>query len=62
VNFIGNICFEELEKGWYTHIPGLGGLWGSGSTIDEARDDLLNAMPGWAQLSRGDFSGFVLET
>lgn len=41
--------YESLEsgEGWYAHIPGFKGLWASGPTIEDARNDLLEALDGW---------------
>jgi predicted RNase H-like HicB family nuclease len=42
--------YEPLEDGsggWYAHIPGFEGLWASGPTVEEAREDLHDALDGW---------------
>ncbi len=44
--------YERIEGGaWFASIPGLGGLWATGSTIEEARKDLLEALDGWIEVS-----------
>ena len=39
--------FEQLGEEWFGSIPQLPGLWSSGPTPDEARDDLLAALHAW---------------
>jgi predicted RNase H-like HicB family nuclease len=40
--------YERLETGdWYAHIPGLQGLWASGPTVEDTRNDLYQALDGW---------------
>jgi predicted RNase H-like HicB family nuclease len=40
--------YEQMEDGsWFASIPDFVGLWASGPTIEETRDDLLGALEGW---------------
>ncbi len=39
--------FEQVGEEWFGSIPQLPGLWSSGATLDEARDDLLDALHAW---------------
>ena len=57
--------YERLDDGdWYAHIPGLAGLWASGKTVEDTRNDLLSALEDWlyvnayvAQLKLPEFDG-----
>ncbi len=36
--------YERMEDGsWYSHIPGLPGLWSSAETVEDTRNHLLSA-------------------
>lgn len=39
--------YERTESGWYASIPGFQGLWATGETIEDARNDLWSALDGW---------------
>ena len=41
--------YERLEdgSGFYAHIPGFDGLWASGPTIEDTRNELFDALDGW---------------
>lgn len=40
--------YERMESGeWFAKIPGFEGLWASGKTIEDARNDLWSALDGW---------------
>jgi predicted RNase H-like HicB family nuclease len=39
--------FEQSGAQWFGSIPHLPGLWSSGATLDQARDDLLDALHAW---------------
>ncbi len=40
--------YEKLKDGtFYAHIPGFEGLWANGPTVEDARDDLYEALDGW---------------
>ena len=43
--------YEKIEDGtWFASIPGFVGLWASGSTVEDARRDLLEALDGWIEV------------
>jgi predicted RNase H-like HicB family nuclease len=41
--------YERLDESgeWYAHIPGFEGLWATGATIEDARNELHAALDGW---------------
>jgi predicted RNase H-like HicB family nuclease len=39
--------FEQKGSQWFGSIPQLLGLWSSGASLDEARDDLRDALQAW---------------
>jgi predicted RNase H-like HicB family nuclease len=39
--------FEQKGKDWFGSIPQLPGLWSSGATLEEARDELRDALRAW---------------
>ena len=40
--------YERLDTGaWYARIPGFQGLWASGPTVEDTRNDLWEALDGW---------------
>jgi predicted RNase H-like HicB family nuclease len=40
--------YEQLDAGgWYARIPGFQGLWATGPTIEDTRNDLWEALDGW---------------
>lgn len=41
--------YERLDESgtWFAYIPGFEGLWATGPTIEEAREELWNALDGW---------------
>ena len=40
--------YERLESGGcYARIPGFQGLWASGPTVEDTRNDLWQALDGW---------------
>jgi predicted RNase H-like HicB family nuclease len=39
--------FEQKGAEWFGSIPQLPGLWSSGATLEEARDDLRDALHAW---------------
>ena len=43
--------YEKMEDGaWFVSIPQFDGLWATGATIEEARNDLWEALPGWIEV------------
>ncbi len=43
--------YERIEGGlWFASIPGFSGLWARGSTVEEARKDLVEALDGWIEV------------
>jgi predicted RNase H-like HicB family nuclease len=42
--------FEQRGSDWFGSIPQLPGLWSSGASLEEARDDLLDALPVWIEV------------
>jgi predicted RNase H-like HicB family nuclease len=42
-------AYEPLEdgEGWYAHIPGIPGLWATGACVEDARNDLFEALDEW---------------
>ena len=61
--------YERLESGeWYAHIPEMPGLWASGPSVEDTRNDLWEALDGWlfiaagvSQLPPPPFAGVELE-
>jgi len=44
--------YEQMEDGnWYASIPGLKGLWATGQTKDEAKNELFSALDGWLYIN-----------
>jgi predicted RNase H-like HicB family nuclease len=44
--------YEKMESGeWFASIPGLAGLWATGTTVETARKDLLEALDGWLEVT-----------
>ena len=40
--------YERMEDGeWFASIPGFDGLWATGSSIEEARERLIETLDGW---------------
>jgi predicted RNase H-like HicB family nuclease len=40
--------YEAMDEGgWYASIPELSGLWATGSTIEDARKELIETLDGW---------------
>ena len=40
--------YEQMEDGeWFASIPGFDGLWAAGSSVEEARQHLIDAFDGW---------------
>jgi len=40
--------FEIMENGrFYGSIPGFQGVWSEGTSLEECRDDLVEALDGW---------------
>jgi predicted RNase H-like HicB family nuclease len=47
--------FEQMESGeWFASIPSFDGLWVTGSTGEEARKELLEALEGWITVHTRD--------
>ena len=42
--------FEQSGAQWFGAIPQLPGLWSSGTTLEEARADLLDALYAWLDI------------
>jgi predicted RNase H-like HicB family nuclease len=43
-----NAEYEDLgDEGWFARIPGFAGLWASGSTRDEACQELRSTLEDW---------------
>jgi predicted RNase H-like HicB family nuclease len=46
--------FEKMEDdSWFASIPNFDGLWATGPTLEEARNDLLEALPDWIEAHTG---------
>ncbi|HVA68942.1 MAG TPA: type II toxin-antitoxin system HicB family antitoxin [Candidatus Binataceae bacterium] len=44
--------YEEVEgEGWYGSIPGFGGLWANGPTLEDTREELYSALDGWLHVN-----------
>jgi predicted RNase H-like HicB family nuclease len=44
--------YEQIaDAEWYAHIPGLTGLWATGTTKEEAAKDLCSALDGWLHVN-----------
>jgi predicted RNase H-like HicB family nuclease len=40
--------YEQMEdNGWFASIPGFDGLWAEGDSVEEARQQLIEALDGW---------------
>jgi predicted RNase H-like HicB family nuclease len=39
--------YERVGEEWFAEIKALPGLWGSGPTIEDARNDLLESLHDW---------------
>jgi predicted RNase H-like HicB family nuclease len=39
--------YERVADGWFVTIPGFAGLWATGETIEDAREELHSALDGW---------------
>jgi predicted RNase H-like HicB family nuclease len=40
--------YERMEDGkWFASIPGFAGLWATGASIEEAREELIDTLDGW---------------
>jgi predicted RNase H-like HicB family nuclease len=39
--------YERQGSEWFATVPDLPGLWGSGDTLEDAREDLLDSFDGW---------------
>ncbi len=40
--------YEYLEgEGWFASIPGFDGLWAIGTSVEEAREHLIETIDGW---------------
>ncbi len=61
--------FERMENGeWFASIPGFVGLWATGSTEDEARQELIATLYEWLKVTQQtgeprrvpDIDGFTL--
>lgn len=46
---------DDDKEPYYGSVPGLQGVWASGSTLEECRDRLADVIEGWVliRLSRG---------
>jgi predicted RNase H-like HicB family nuclease len=43
--------YEPMEEGgWFASIPGFDGLWATGPSIEEAREQLVETLHGWLQV------------
>jgi len=55
--------FEQMDSGeWFASIPGFDGLWVTGSTGEEARKELLEALEGWITVHTRDGKNPLPET
>jgi predicted RNase H-like HicB family nuclease len=45
--------YERLEdgSGYYGRIPGFEGLWATGATMEDARNELFDALDGWLYIN-----------
>lgn len=41
----------EGENEWFAHIPEFPGLWATGATQEEAKEDLYEALDGWLHVN-----------
>ncbi|MBV8361861.1 MAG: hypothetical protein JO189_28590 [Deltaproteobacteria bacterium] len=39
--------FERVGEEWFVEIRALPGLWGSGATVEDARNDLVESLHDW---------------
>ena len=47
--------YKKLEDGtWFGEIPGLNGVWASGNSIEECRDELIEVTEEWLLLKIKD--------
>jgi predicted RNase H-like HicB family nuclease len=46
-------AYEQLEddEGWFATIRDFPGLWASGKTVEDTRDELRSALEGWIILA-----------
>ncbi len=45
--------YEPLEDGgFYAHIPEFEGLWATGPSVEEARQELVEALDEWLRVNR----------
>jgi predicted RNase H-like HicB family nuclease len=43
--------YEKTEDGeWFASIPGLAGLWATGTSVEDARTELFHALDGWIEV------------
>ncbi len=55
--------FEQMDSGeWFPSIPGFDGLWVTGSTGEEARKELFEALEGWITVHTRDGKNPLPET
>lgn len=46
--------YEQMEDGeWFASIPGFEGLWASGPSVEEAREQLLETLYEWIPVHVG---------
>jgi len=47
--------FEQTESGeWFAAIPGFDGLWVTGPTVEDTRNELAEALDGWITVHTRD--------
>lgn len=47
--YLKKAAYELIENGktYYGEVPSLRGVWATGKTIEECRENLLNVLEGW---------------
>jgi len=48
---LGEASYEKMEDdSWFASIPQFDGLWATGATMEDAGNDLVEALPGWIEV------------
>jgi len=49
---LDHAVYEKTEDGdYFASIPGFAGLWATGKTVEKAREDLIEALEGWLEVT-----------